>query len=132
MSDRRPDSLPDDVASVWCGDASWCPVAATASLLGKKWHTVVLVLLLQNQPCRFSELNEAIDEIADKTLADALANLEEAGLVGRTVFTQKPVRIQYSLTERGEALEPIIEEMNAWGTEYLETAGDSEDGDSEG
>lgn len=119
MNDRSTIAASSEKSSVWCEGKPWCPVASTAMLLGNKWHSVVLHLLLENQPCRFSELNEAIDGIADKTLADTLSNLEEAELIDRQIVNEKPVRIQYSLTESGEALEPIIREMYHWGSEYL-------------
>jgi DNA-binding HxlR family transcriptional regulator len=71
----------------------------------------------------FAELQERIPDISSKVLSDDLEELEEKGLVNREIVNEKPFRVKYSLTERGRSLEPVIEDMMDWGTDYLETSG---------
>lgn len=70
----------------------------------------------------FSELQSAVGEISSKVLSDVLEDLEEKKLVDRDIVSEKPFRVNYSLTERGAALQPVVEEMNNWGEKYLKPA----------
>jgi DNA-binding HxlR family transcriptional regulator len=117
----------DDRLEVWCAGKDWCPITSTATLIGKKWHPVVVHRLLQGGPMGFNELKDDVDGISSKVLSDSLDDLEEKRLVNREIVSEKPVRVQYSLTERGESLESLIEEMRDWGTEHL-AAADGKDG----
>ncbi|WP_435196201.1 winged helix-turn-helix transcriptional regulator [Natronomonas sp. EA1] len=103
---------------VWCAGEEWCPITATATILGKKWHPVIIHRLLQG-PHGFNELKRAVDGISSKVLSDSLENLEEKGLVERSVVSEKPFRVEYTLTERGTSLETVISEMRVWGEEHL-------------
>jgi DNA-binding HxlR family transcriptional regulator len=108
-----------DPVAIWCAGDDWCPVTATATLIGKKWHPVIVDRLLVTGPMGFNALKEEVGGISSKVLSDSLSDLEESGLVEREIISEKPFRVEYSLTERGQALEPVIESMKAWGQEYL-------------
>lgn len=104
---------------VWCSGEEWCPVSSTAALLGRKWHPVILHRLLRNGPSGFNELKNAVDSVSSKVLSDSLDDLENCGLVDRTIVNEKPVRVEYSLTDTGASLEPLLSEMERWGNEHL-------------
>ncbi|MFC7115802.1 winged helix-turn-helix transcriptional regulator [Natronoarchaeum sp. GCM10025703] len=112
-------SAEDDRLEVWCAGAEWCPITSTATLIGKKWHPVVIHRLLERGPLGFNALREEVDGISSKVQSDVLEDLEEHGFVDRTVVSQKPFRVEYSLTGRGESLEPVIVAMRDWGREHL-------------
>lgn len=104
---------------MWCAGEDWCPVTTTASLIGKKWHPVIVHRLLNNVELGFNELKRDVDGVSGKVLSDSLDDLEEKGLVSREVIREKPVRVKYSLTPQGESLEPVITAMRDWGQENL-------------
>ncbi|MDY6819976.1 MAG: helix-turn-helix domain-containing protein [Halobacteriales archaeon] len=104
---------------VWCAGEEWCPITSTASLIGKKWHPVIIHRLLTHGPSGFNELKDHVDGISSKVLSDSLEDLEDKGLVTRTIVSEKPFRVQYSLTEAGESLEPVITAMREWGQSNL-------------
>ena len=106
---------------VWCAGKEWCPVTTTATLIGKKWHPVIIHRLLEHGPSGFNALKEHVDGISSKVLSDSLEDLEENQLVDRAIISEKPFRVEYSLTEYGESLEPVILAMRDWGLEYLST-----------
>lgn len=105
--------------AVWCAGKDWCPITTTASLIGKKWHPVIIHRLLEKGPLGFNALKDEVDGISSKVLSDSLEDLEEKTLVNRTIVSEKPFRVEYSLTERGESLQPVIEEMAKWGQKHL-------------
>lgn len=111
---------------VWCAGEDWCPITATATLIGKKWHPVVIHRLLTVGPLGFNALKDELGGISSKVLSDVLEDLEEKQLVDRAVINEKPVRVEYSLTDLGESLAPVIEAMADWGCEYLTAAADEE------
>ncbi|MFC4550611.1 MULTISPECIES: winged helix-turn-helix transcriptional regulator [Halorussus] len=127
-TNEESESDADDPLAVWCAGEDWCPVTATATVIGKKWHPVVVHRLLDGGPMGFNELEADVDGISSKVLSDSLEDLEEKGLVNRDIVSEKPVRVSYSLTERGESLESVIAEMAEWGSAYL--AAPAGDGDS--
>lgn len=89
-------------------------------IVGRKWHPVVLYYLLTDGPLSFSTLKNRVDGISSKMLSTSLSDLEDSGLVTRDVVSEKPVRVEYTLTERGESLESLITEMVHWGNEHEE------------
>lgn len=117
--DKRRAMSDDEQLPVWCAGDQWCPVTATATLIGKKWHPVIVERLLADGPLGFNALKEEVDGISSKVLSDSLSDLEESGLVDREVISEQPFRVHYSLTERGAALEPVIEAMAEWGETHL-------------
>ena len=118
MANSSSDDAVDEL-EVWCAGEEWCPVTTTASLIGKKWHPVIVHRLLEHGPSGFNELQEAVDGISSKVLSDSLEDLEDNQLVEREIISEKPFRVQYSLTGYGESLEPVIYAMRDWGMEYL-------------
>jgi len=104
---------------VWCVGEDWCPVTTTASLICKKWHPVIVHRLLEHGPSGFNELKDDVDGISSKVLSSSLDDLEEKQLVDREIISEKPIRVQYSLTDHGRSLEPVIFAMRDWGLEHL-------------
>src|SRR5438105_3373318 len=98
-----------------------CPVNACADILGGKW-TILLVRDLADGRSRFCELERSLEGISPRTLSLRLRALEEQGIVERKTFPEVPPRVEYSLTEKGEALVPIIEGMRQYGREWLAVA----------
>src|ERR671910_203833 len=98
-------------------DSTSCSVAACAEIIGAKW-TALLVHDLSEGPRRFSELEHSCAGISPRTLAERLRGLEEIGVVERRSYAESPPRVEYELTDKGEALLPIIEEMRRFGHDW--------------
>lgn len=96
-----------------------CPVEATMDVIGGKWKTVVLFHLL-NGTKRFGELRRLMPGVTQRMLTLQLRELEEDGLVERMVYAQVPPKVEYSLTQFGSSLEPIIRMMKDWGEQYTD------------
>ena len=94
-----------------------CPVATTVSLIGSKWKLLIMRNLLA-RPWRFNELRKDLEGISQKVLTDSLRSMEADGLVVRTVYPEVPPRVEYSLSELGETMRPIIKSMETWGLAY--------------
>ena len=97
---------------------STCSVAACAEILGAKW-TAVLVHDLSEGPRRFGELEHSCKGISPRTLSERLRVLEHEEIVVRRSYAESPPRVEYELTEKGEALLPIIDEMRRYGRDWL-------------
>jgi DNA-binding HxlR family transcriptional regulator len=97
---------------------STCSVAACAEILGAKW-TAVLVHDLSEGPRRFTELEHSCAGISPRTLSERLRALEHEGIVVRQSYPESPPRVEYELTDKGQALLPIIEEMRRFGHAWL-------------
>jgi DNA-binding HxlR family transcriptional regulator len=95
-----------------------CPVTATAEILAGKW-TILLIRDLADGRCRFCELERSLEGISPRTLSLRLRALEEQGILERKTFPEVPPRVEYSLTEKGRALVPIIEDMRTYGRSWL-------------
>ncbi len=95
-----------------------CPVEATLSFLDGKWKGVVLFHLLAGT-LRFNELRRKLPTVTQRMLTKQLRELEESGLVSRTVFAVVPPRVEYALTPLGETLKPVIEALASWGEENV-------------
>lgn len=94
-----------------------CPVATTVQLVGSKWKLLIMRNLLV-RPWRFNELQKSLDGISQKVLTDSLRSMEADGIIVRTVYPEVPPKVEYSLSELGETIRPIIKVMEQWGTEY--------------
>ena len=94
-----------------------CPVATTVQLIGSKWKLLILRNLLV-RPWRFNELKKDLEGISQKVLTDSLRSLEDDGIVIRTIYPEVPPRVEYSLTELGRSLKPILDAMWTWGEGY--------------
>jgi DNA-binding HxlR family transcriptional regulator len=95
-----------------------CPVCATADIICGKW-TILVIRDLAEGRSRFCELERSLAGISPRTLSLRLRALEEQGIVARHTYPEVPPRVEYSLTEKGEALVPLIEDMRRYGREYL-------------
>ncbi len=94
-----------------------CPVATVVELIGSKWKLLIMRNLLQ-RPWRFNELKRSLEGISQKVLTDSLRSMEEDGIITRTVYPEVPPRVEYSLSELGESMRPILSSMESWGTSY--------------
>lgn len=94
-----------------------CPVATAVSLIGSKWKLLILRNLLA-RPWRFNELQKSLEGISQKVLTDSLRSMEADGIVIRSVFAEVPPHVEYSLSDLGESLRPIIKSMEVWGMNY--------------
>ena len=94
-----------------------CPVETTLSLIGDKWKVLILRDLMPGKK-RFGELKKSVGNVSQKVLTAQLRAMEENGLVNRKVYAEVPPRVEYSLTELGLSLKPILDSMKAWGEEY--------------
>ena len=91
-----------------------CPrYEAAVALLGKKW-TALLIRVLLHGPKRFSDFRSHVPQLSDRLLAERLRELEAEGIVTRVVHRTQPVLIEYELTEKGRALQPVVEAIQAW------------------
>lgn len=100
----------------------WCPATSTAILIEKKWRPVILHRLIECGTLGFNALREEVDGISSKVLSDSLEDLEEKQFINREIISEKPVRVEYSLTDLGASLKPVIYAMRDWGMEHLEEA----------
>lgn len=107
----------------WCDSTPWCAVACAADLLGRKWHPVIVDLLLVEGPMGFAAIESSVDDLSDAVLSESLEDLQSKGVVRRDIVSNRPLRVEYSLTERGTSLEPVLDAMAAWGREHLEGDG---------
>lgn len=87
-------------------------------LLGKRWTGLLLYALLEG-PRRFCELTNTVEGLSDRVLSDRLRELELEGVVERVVYPQIPVRVEYQLTDKGRALEPVVLEIQKWATSWV-------------
>ena len=94
-----------------------CPVATTVELIGSKWKLLILKYLL-NKTMRYNELKREIDGISQKVLTSTLKSMVEDGIVIRTSYPEVPPRVEYSLSEIGESMRPVIDVMADWGNTY--------------
>ena len=94
-----------------------CPVETTLMLIGDKWKVLILRDLMPGTK-RFGELKRSIGSVSQKVLTAQLRDMEEKGLVSRRVYAEVPPRVEYSLTELGRSLKPILDAMWIWGEGY--------------
>ncbi len=112
--DEESCSYPPDIP---CG--SDCSVTTTIGLIGGKWKILIL-WQLRNRIRRFGELQRLIPLANKKMLTQQLRELERDGLINRKVYAEVPPKVEYSLTETGKSLQPVIDQIGNWGMEYVE------------
>lgn len=91
-----------------------CPVRNVISRFSGKWSMLILCVLAENESTRFNAIGKAIPDISPKVLSDTLKNLEGDGLISRKLYAEIPPRVEYSLTELGRSLMPVLGEMISW------------------
>lgn len=94
-----------------------CPVETTLTLIGDKWKVFILRDLLTGTK-RFGELKKSIGNVSQKVLTAQLRAMENSGLLTRTVYAEVPPKVEYTLTELGQSLHPILDAMRDWGENY--------------
>ena len=94
-----------------------CPVETTLTLIGDKWKVLILRDLLPGTK-RFGELKKSIGNVSQKVLTAQLRDMEQNGLINRKVYAEVPPRVEYSLTELGLSLKPVLDALWNWGEEY--------------
>lgn len=93
---------------------SECPVRNIVSRFSGKWAMLILCVLAENENTRFNAIGKAIPDISPKVLTDTLKNLEADGLIKRKMYAEIPPRVEYSLTDLGKSLMPILEQLISW------------------
>ena len=116
-----------DKIPVSCAGEDWCPLTATANILSKKWHPVIINELLESESMGFNELKDQVGGISSKVLSESLGDLEDKQVVNREVISEKPFRVKYTLTDIGKDLEPILNDMQSWGKENLREVREGEE-----
>ncbi len=96
-----------------------CPVEAALSVIGGKWKGVILYHL-QEETIRFNELRRLMPSVTQRMLTKQLRELEADDLILRTVYAEVPPKVEYSMTDYGKTLAPLIKALQEWGSEYLE------------
>ena len=123
MSDQSAGTVNDILASLPA-----CPVETTLSLIGNKWQVLILRDLMEGTK-RFKELQRSVGGVSQKVLTANLRTMEARGLVRREVFAEVPPRVEYSPTELGCSLQPVLDAMWSWGESYKERLGQENGGD---
>ena len=94
-----------------------CPVATAVALIGGKWKLLIL-RNLKMRTWRFNELQKSLNGISQKVLTESLRSMETDGIVVRTVYAEVPPKVEYSLSELGKTMNPILDAMEKWGNDY--------------
>lgn len=94
-----------------------CPVETTLTLIGNKWKVLILRDLLPGTK-RFGELKKSLGSVSQKVLTAQLRDMEVDGLISRTVYAEVPPRVEYTLTDLGMSLKPVLDSMLTWGENY--------------
>ena len=102
-----------------------CPVETTLMLIGDKWKVLILRDLMDGTK-RFGELKKSIGTVSQKVLTAQLRDMEEKGLLTRKVYAEVPPRVEYTLTDTGYSLKPVLDAMWVWGADYKAKNGQGE------
>ncbi len=102
-----------------CKQLPACPVELTITLIGNKWKVLILRDLMDGTK-RFGELRSAIGSVSQKVLTANLREMEQNGLLVRCAYAEVPPRVEYTLTELGHSLRPVLDSMHIWGDTYKE------------
>lgn len=97
-----------------------CMLKKVLDIIGGKWKILILCAIHQGGTLRYGELRKMIFGITNAMLANSLKELEDDGLVNRELFDERPVRVEYSLTEKGASIVPILLTLKDWGAEHLD------------
>lgn len=97
-----------------------CPIEATLDVIGGKWTGVIIFHLMENGVMRYNEIRRQIKDAPRRTITRQLRQLEQFGIIHREIYPQMPPKVEYSLTEFGRSLEPILRLMRDWGEDNLD------------
>jgi DNA-binding HxlR family transcriptional regulator len=92
-----------------------CPVARTLDVIGERWTALLLRDLLRHGPRRFQDFQASLPGVAPNTLSARLKAMEDDDLVKRVVYSERPMRLEYVLTDKGKSLGPVIKALRDWG-----------------
>ena len=95
-----------------------CAIGASLEVFGGKWKGIILFYLLNDGPIRFNELQRRVHGITQRMLTKQLKDLQASGLVHREAYPEVPPRVEYSLTEKGKTLKPVLLSLRKWGETY--------------
>ena len=98
-----------------------CPIRNVVARFGNKWAFLVILVLSENGSTRFNQLCKLIPDISTKVLSGTLQTLEADDLISRTVFPEVPIRVEYRLTQTGESLVPIIQQLTDWAVQNMKS-----------
>lgn len=98
-----------------------CPIRYTLAAVGGKWKLPILCMLADGTPIRYSSIKRKLTGITNMMLAQSLKDLDAAGLVSREQFNEVPPRVEYTLTEKGDSLVPLLLELAKWGAVHLKS-----------
>jgi len=102
-----------------CGKVDRCPVITTLEVIGGKWKPAILWEMTRNGTMRFGQLKKAIEGITQKMLTQQLRELESDNIINRKIYAEVPPRVEYSLTEYGQTITPVLNEMADWGLKHM-------------
>jgi DNA-binding HxlR family transcriptional regulator len=127
--EQTPDGGDDDNSDGVAAAPACCPLYHRAvELIGRRWTGAILEILVQAGSLRFSQIAGAVTALSDRMLSDRLKELESHGLVKRTVLPGPPVRVEYSLTRKGQELAPALAELKRWARAWLGDGGFEDSG----
>ncbi len=98
-----------------------CPVRDILARIGEKWPMLILITLHSNGTMRFNDIQRSLDDISQRMLTVTLRRLEHDGLISRKVYAEIPPRVEYTLTDMGQSLIPLISNLVDWALEHMET-----------
>lgn len=108
-----------------------CAVEATLDVIGGKWKGIILSHLMGNI-LRYSDIKRLMPKVTPRTLTRQLRELERDGLITRKIYAEVPPRVEYSVTELGQTLAPIVKLLNRWGGEHIQTVLENRDKSEDG
>jgi DNA-binding HxlR family transcriptional regulator len=111
--------LREEIAAYMQKNTIRCPINNTFQIIGKKFTVLILRNMIYLNQIRFNKLLNSIEGINAKTLSIRLKEMEKDGLIRRKIYNESPIRIEYEMTEKGIALEPILEQMSAFSMKYF-------------
>lgn len=109
-----------DSPSAQAGDVV-CPIRHALSIVGGKWKMPILCMLASGEPLRYASIMRKLGDVTNMMLSRSLKDLEEAGMLHRQQYNEVPPRVEYSLTEKGKQIVPILVQFGIWGAESAQT-----------
>jgi DNA-binding HxlR family transcriptional regulator len=113
------EEIKKDASKTKCPCNSSCPLTDVLSVIGGKWKIPILCALSLDRIIRYNELKQRVSGITNTMLANSLKELEQAGLLSRQQYSEIPVRVEYSLTEKGKSILPVLNQLKLWSTAYI-------------